>query len=223
MMPVGAFLLALFSLALTACSQAPAIRPTDGMEGRTGRGVCCGKACLPFVQAPCKLVHAIEALLPDGSATSALGIAAVDPQRNALHCVLMTPEGFVLLEAVDDGEMAIRRGVAPFNHRAFAEALMADLRLVLLPPQEPLQEAGAGKEGAAICRYSDRREKITDVIDRGAGGWEIRTYDTSGFLQRRVRLSSAGPPGIFGKIELDAQGFTGYSLKMTLIEVQAGD
>lgn len=220
MKPVGAFLLALLSLLLSACSQVPAIRLDGGMEGRAGGRVRCGKACLPFVEAPCKLVHAIEAKLPDGTAASALGIAAVDPQRNALQCVLMTPEGFVLLEAVDDGEMAIRRGVPPFNQRAFAEALMADLRLVLLPPQDPLQEAGTGQDGAAICRYSDRGGKITDVVDRGAGDWEIRTYDPSGFLQRRVRLSSAGPPGIFGKIELEAKGLTGYSLTMTLFEVQ---
>lgn len=220
MKSVGAILPALLFLLLAACSQVPAIRPDGGMEGKAGGGVCCGKACLPFVEGPCKLVHAIEAKLPDGTTASALGIAAVDPQRNALHCVLMTPEGFILLEAVDDGETAIRRGVPPFNHRAFAEALMADLRLVLLPPRETLQEAGVGKDGAPICRYSDRGGRITDVVDRGGGNWEILTYDTSGYLQRRVRLSSAGPSGIFGRIELEAKGLTGYSLTMTLFEVQ---
>jgi hypothetical protein len=132
----------------------------------------------------------------------------------------MTPEGFVLLDAVDDKGISIRRGVPPFDSPAFTEGMMADIRLMLLPPQGRFRESGRAKNGTAVCRYSDDEGRITDVTAgrNGENCREIRQYDASGFLRRKIRLSRPGNPGIFEKIELDAPGFMGYSLRMTLLE-----
>jgi len=215
-------LIAFVFLLIPACSQVPAIRPDAGLMGRPGAEVCCRKDCLPFVVVPHRLVHAIEARLPDGTITSALGIVLVDPREGSLHCVLMTPEGFVLLDAVDDRRLTtVQQGVPPFDQPAFAEGMMADIRLMLLPPMGKQRDAGLLKDNVAVCRYSDDEGGVTDVIARNGDSREIRQYDMSGFLRRSIRLSEARKHGIFGKIELDAPGFTGYSLRLTLLEAES--
>jgi len=218
--PAVLLIFILFLPAMTACSQIPVIRHDAGLNGKPGGEVCCSKPCLPFVTVPYRLIHAMEAELPDGTVTSALGIVLVDPHRDSLHCVLMTPEGFVLLDVVDDQEITVRRGVPPFNHPIFAERMMADIRLMLLPPRGRLQDVGRLKDGTAICRYSDEEGKMIDIASEVDDRREIRQYDSSGFVRRLIRLSSAGQPGIFGKIELKAPSFTGYALQLTLIEAE---
>jgi len=211
--------LLIFLVFLAACSSIPEIRHDADLKGTPDREVCCRKDCLPFVEIPHRLIHIIEAKLPDGTVTSILGVVLVDPQADSLHCVLMTPEGFVLLDAVDNQGMAMQRGLPPFDSPAFAAGMLADIRLMLFPPQGPLKDRGRLENGAAICRYSDDEGKMTDVITGEADRREIRQYDASGFLQRVVRLSEAGQPGIYGKIELDAAG-SGYSLQLTLLEAE---
>lgn len=213
-------LVALLVLLMAACSRMPEIRHDVGLKRQPAEEVCCRKDCLPFVQTSYRLIHAIEASLPDGTAASLLGVVLVDPVGNSLHCVLMTPEGFVLLDAVDDKGISIRRGVPPFDSPAFTEGMIADIRLMLLPPRGLFRDAGREKNGSLICRYSDSEGRITDVTAGGGGDdcREIRQYDASGSLRRAIRLFQPGEPGIFGKIELDAPGIMGYSLRMTLIE-----
>jgi len=219
--PAVLLIFILFLPAMTACSQMPVIRHDAVLNVKPVGEVCCSKPCLPFVSVPYRLIHAMEAELPDGTVTAALGVVLVDPHGDSLHCVLMTPEGFVLLDVVDDREITVRRGVPPFNHPVFAARMMADMRLMLLPPRGRLRDAGHLKDGTAICRYSDEEGKMIDIVaSKDDDRREIRQYDSSGFLRRLICLSPDGQAGIFGKIELEAPSFTGYALQLTLIEAE---
>jgi hypothetical protein len=215
------FLIALLFFPVLSCSPVAEVRHTGGLEGTTGSEVCCRKECLPYIETPHRLIHAIEARLPDGTATALLGVVLVDLPGNVLHCVLMTPEGFVLLDAVDHQGTEIRRSVPPFDSAAVSMGLLADIRLLFFPPSGALRDAGWLKNGTAICRFfSNIQGTRTDVIATGTGCWEIRQYDGSDVLQRSIRLSGALRRGLFEKIELEAPGLLGYSLKMTLLEAE---
>jgi len=220
MRPSALFLIALLFFLTSSCSPIPEIRNDAGLKGTSGRGACCRKECLPYVEIPHRLIHAIEARLPDGTVTALLGVVLVDLPGNVLQCVLMTPEGFVLLDAVDHRGIEIRRSVPPFDSAALSAGLLADIRLLFFPPSGTLWDAGWLKNGTAICRFSNIQGERTDVIATGADCWEIRQYDGSDVLKRSIRLSGALRRGLFEKIELEALGLLGYSLKMTLLEAE---
>lgn len=214
------FLIALSSFLVTSCSLMPEIRHDAGLKGTSGKAVCCRRDCLPYVETPHRLIHAIEAQLPDGNMALLLGVVLVDPPKQTLSCVLMTPEGFVLLDATaHQGLEEIRRGVPPFDSPAFSAGMLADISLLLFPPPGTLQDAGHLKNGASICRFSDNQGSTTDVVARGKDRWEIRQYDAAGFLRRSVQLSGRRE-GLFEQIELAIPGFMGYFLKMTLLEAE---
>lgn len=214
------FLITLLLFPVLSCSPVAEIRHTGGLEGPNGSEVCCRKECLPYIETSHRLIHAIEARLPDGTVTALLGVVLVDLPGNVLHCVLMTPEGFVLLDAVDHQGIEIRRSVPPFDSAAVSAGLLADIRLLFFPPSGALLDAGWLKNGTAICRFSNIQGPRTDVIATGADCWEIRQYDGSDVLQRSIRLFGALRRGLFEKIELEVPGLLGYSLKMTLLEAE---
>lgn len=204
------------SLALTACSSLPEIRPSAAPVQADIRERCRSF----FPNEPHALTHAIEARLPDASRSAALGIVLVDPARKMVHSVIMTVEGFVLFEARHHGTLAVNRAVGPFADPDFAEKIMADVRLVFLPPPGRLTGAGLLENGFPVCRYEDDEGLARDVLASRDFAWAVHQYDGSRHLSRRVSAYSRNAAGMPERIEISRLRFPRYGLKLTLLQAE---
>ncbi len=165
-----------------------------------------------FLQGRWQVVHAIEATYPNASRGLLVGVTQLSSSEQTLDCTLMTVEGLVLFEALDAGNLEIRRALPPFDRPGFAAGLLADVRLVLLAPAG---EATSGRtsDGRTVCRYAGRQ--ITD-ISADPGGWRLERFDAAGRLRRTaiLRTSTGSLPQ---HITLQAHGPAGYRLNLKLI------
>ena len=214
MIPAGAALI-LLTVLFTSCSTLPAIRPLDA----AGTQAAAERCRRPFLEAPHRFVHAIEAGSPERSMGTVLGVTLFDPPSGIARSAILTLEGFVLFDARYDKGVEVFRAVPPFDAPRFGENMIDDIRLIFLAPQGRLLRAGALENGAIACRYEGPRGQTVDVIVRPDDSWEIGTYGDHNEPLRRVEAFS-----VINRIP-EAVALTGfftvdYMLRMTLISAE---
>ncbi len=215
-----ALLISVF-LIVASCSSLPEIQPfrpplPKGSENRCEQ---------PFVKNKWQFVHSIRAVLPNGQRQSMIGTIIVAPERNRVHCILMSIEGLVLLDAVYDQKVIVNRAVPPFDEPGMVQGLIWDVRLMFLKPEGVSTGSGVVEERSAICRYKNGDGSTVDVIVQLDGNWRIDQYSSFDFIQRSVQgfFAEDHQTGVLGefipeRLELVAHGFMGYKLSMNLIE-----
>ena len=215
-------LLSLLGFALS-CSGLPRVvpnaDPADSQAVRTCRG--------PYPQGDWQLLHSIEATLPGGHKGFLMGLSIISSSKRTARCIIMTLEGFVVFDGLYDEQISVKRAVAPFDSKGFANGLIEDINLIFFKPAGQPQTSGLLENGAAVCRYQKPDGRWVDIINRELDNWEIRQYRPDTHLTRTVKMTSAGESalsdrkGIIGKIELKAHGSPGYELVMDLVEATA--
>jgi len=199
---------------LTACSSLPEIRSAEPGVPPNLRERCLSV----FPGGPFQFVHAIEAGMPDDSRVPLTGIVTLDPDRNIIHCVIMSIEGFTLFDARHERSVTIDRAVHPFDLPKFAENMMADIRLIFFPPGGTFVAAGVFDDGFSGCRFLNPDRLAVDVILTPPQGWIIRQYDGSNRPLRQVRTHALNPEGFPVRLDLSRYTFPGYTLKMVLLQ-----
>ena len=179
-----------------------------------------------------QLLHTIEAELPGGNKGFLMGVTRVSSRERSARSVIMTIEGFVVFDAHDDGTVRVERAVAPFDNEAFAQGVMADIRLIFFNPLTHEIKTGTLADGTAICRHYLGDDSVIDTVQLDNDLWEIRLYDPQKRLKRIATClntknrSKEAPMGIVDKIELTALGTPGYKLILDLVEaipLEAGE
>lgn len=212
-------LLSVWSL-IASCSSLPQVYPAGDTADPQAERVCRG----PFPDGDWQLLHSIEATLPGGQKGFLMGLTVISSTNRTARCVIMTLEGFVVFDALYDKKISIKRAVAPFDSKDFANGVMADIDLIFFKPVGSFIASGFLKNGAAVCRYQQQDGRKVDIISREKYGWEIRLYLSDNRLVRTVKSISAaahdsdGRHGIADRIELKAYGSPGYALAMELVE-----
>jgi hypothetical protein len=200
---------------IISCSRLPVIKPVDtSMAPDTMR-----RCHLPFLDIPYQFIHTIEVVLPGVGTGTVVGVTAFDPATKTIRSVIMTIEGFVLFDAIDEKEMRVNRAVPPFNAEHFAGYMMDDVRLIFLIPDGRLSDIGVFEDGSTVCRYHVKQNWVIDVIVHKDNTWEIKRYSDSNELLRKVMTFSLMDriPGI---VELNAFGFREYTLRLNLISAE---
>jgi hypothetical protein len=210
------FNIAFLVLALTACAAVPPYKPLNPQSGVTCPGIFPSKAFL--------VVHKIElksALIGKGVF---IGAAKVEPQKDALHAILMSVEGMVLFEAeYENGDLRIIRAFPPFNDLAFAKGLMADVSFVLLKPAGGPIEQGVEGQGLTACRWPAEANAVLETALMSDGAVRIRLY---GGDRRAAKEALAWPPfdrEMPARIRLKAFSPYNYTVELTLIDMEIVD
>ena len=203
----------LFSLVLTGgCISAPVMHP---LGGETSLSYEMARAMFPEKYQ--ELVHQIEINHPVFGRSVCLGVAQVDPREYELHSLIMTLEGLVLFEAsYQQGVLTIVKSLPPFDTRAFAQGLMTDVSLILLPPPEMEQEIKTGMLPAKCWRRLGGGCEELRLLD--GGGMLARLYDEDGTLIREAEFFSPKPGGLASRVKLRAFGLAAYTLELTLLQ-----
>ena len=197
-------------LLLSACAHMPPIQPMD-----TDRQLQVETRCQSiYPKGKWQLVHTINVRLHRGYEATLTGVIILSTADSRIHCVLMTLEGFVLFEAVDDGEVAMKRAFGPFDNAEFAKGVMRDIRLIFLAPEGKMQTAGNFADDAEGCRYRTDDNRVIDVIGAADGSWQIRQYNPL----KTVVVDAVDQRGLSPKLILETGGKRSYTLVMTLIE-----
>ena len=200
----------LIVMLLSACAHMPRIQPVDADHQPRIENRC--RSIYP--QGRWQLVHTINARLHRGRQAILTGVTVLSSADASIHCVLMTLEGFVLFEAVDNGEVSVKRAFGPFDNPAFAKGVMGDIRLIFFAPEGEMQSAGNFTEDAEGCRYRTDDSRFVDVIGAADGSWRIQQYDPL----KTVVVDAVDQSGFSPKLTLEAGGKASYTLVMSLVE-----
>ena len=210
------FSIAFLVLALTACAAVPSYKPLVLQSG----GVCPGI----FPTKAFRTVHLIDLKSPIIGKAVFIGAAKVEPQKDALHAVLMSAEGMVLFEAeYENGNLKIINALPPLNDPAFAKGLMADVLFVLLKPAGGPVEQGVDEHGLTACRWTAEADTVLETALMPDGSVRIRLY---GGDSRITKEALAWPPfdrETPSRIRLKAFRPSSYSIELTLIEMEFAD
>ncbi|MFH1154725.1 MAG: hypothetical protein V1793_13000 [Pseudomonadota bacterium] len=173
-----------------------------------------------------QFVHSLEMTLPGNHSAMLMGVLNVDSLSGTVHCVVMTLEGLVLFDAESRGDdLAIDRGIPPFDNREMALGLIRDIRLVFFRPKGSPVASGYLADRQRILRFQGIDSGTVDLIypqDRSA--WILNVHDRRSRLTRSVRYlfpetpASGTAPRFPSTITLTAMGPAGYTLTMTLLE-----
>ncbi|EFK07741.1 conserved hypothetical protein [delta proteobacterium NaphS2] len=195
---------------LTACASLPRMKAIGNAEVSKAVSFCSDA----FPQGKWQLTHAIMATLPNGGEAQLLGITEISSDPEQIHAVMMTIEGLVLFDGLEDGRLTIKRGVAPFDSRTFAKGLMEDIRLIFIKPAgKPI--VGLTEDGFPVCRYRVLDNIVVDVVG-SHGRLEILKYENERLIRRVTRESNPLPE----KITLTAYGPAPYGLNLRLISAE---
>jgi len=170
-----------------------------------------------FPSGPWVSIHKIEAVINGGLSSSLIGITKGDPAGRKLHTVLLTPEGFVLFEAEENGDtISVMKALSPFDSPAFAKGLMEDVNLLFLPPEGGASDWGRTADGAVLCRWKRPAGYREDI--RLSAGVKISLLDGHGDLVKEALLTGPFVNGLASRMELNAHKPAPYKLKMTLLQ-----
>jgi len=197
-------------LLLSACAHMPPVQPVDADRQSRLQARC--RSFYP--EGRWQLVHTINARLQRGYQTTLTGVIILSTADSQIHCVLMTLEGFVLFEAVDNGEVIVKRAFGPFDNPEFAKGVMRDIRLIFLAPEGEMQIVGKFAGGAEGCRYLTDDNRFIDLIGAADGSWNIQQYDPL----KTVVADAVDHSGLSPQMTLDARGKASYTLVMTLVD-----
>jgi len=200
-------------LLLGACASMPAMQPLDANQEGHFSGICRSH----FPEGGWQLVHTINAHIRGGRQATFTGVVILSPEDDSIRCAVMTLEGFVLFEAVDNGRVSVKRGFGPFYDEKFAKGVMEDIRFLFV---EPKGEATFGlfENGSRGCRYLTVRDRTVDLTEGQDTGWQMHQYDSLGYPMRTMTADAPNADGFSRKIVLQAPGRQGYRLTMTLVE-----
>lgn len=171
-----------------------------------------------------QLYHTIEAKLPGGQTGFLMGLTVLSSRERSAQCVIMTLEGFVVFDARYDGQITIKRAVAPFDNDAFAQEIMTDIQLIFFKPLADEISMGAVSDTVTVCRHLLPNGNVIDLVNPEINHWETRLYRSNHRVRRIVKsmIKEKPPgedlPGIADKIELTALGTPGYTLVLDLVE-----
>jgi hypothetical protein len=210
-------LLALAAVMLfLACARLPTIVPVTGADPSEPTEVC----RRIFPAGKWQLLHSIEADLPGSRHSVMMGLTILSSRLRSNRSVIMSLEGFVVLDAEVNQGLKVHRALPPFDSPGFAEGLMADIRLIFFKPEGPAAECGQLTDGATVCRYLNPNGGIVDIVLCSTGTCESRRYDRKQHLIRIVRVpfDTRTKDGMPQTLELTAQGGQTYKLVMTLLE-----
>jgi hypothetical protein len=210
------WLLAGMLLLMGACAQLPTIEPMEANRIPAIEMDCRSH----FPQGRWQLVHTIRARFYGGRQATFTGVVVLSTHNESIHCVLMTVEGMVLFEAVDDRHsITVKRAFGPFENPDFAQGVMADIRFLFFMPEGGLITAGAINDGTRTCRYQGQGRTIVDLMEPSGGGWAMHQYDAHGKLLRRAVADAVNSQGIASRMGIDAgSGRHAYHLSMDLVE-----
>jgi hypothetical protein len=201
-------------LFLTACSAIPHIIFVD--TALTPKTI---KNCeTVFQNGTWQFAHVIEATLPGGRKSQLIGVTEVSSNPERIHAVMMTIEGLVLFDGMEDEKLTINRGVAPFDSIGFAKGLMEDIRLMFLKPDGEPMGAGITDTGFEICRYRISNDTVIDVTVRPDRMFEIRKYVNEQLVRKAV--VEANSRSIPEKMAFTAYEPAGYRLNLRLISAE---
>ncbi len=174
-----------------------------------------------FVHGDFQMVHSITFSLANGHGATVIGVTV--REGDTLTCALMGVEGFLLFEAVFDGELQVKRALPPFDKLSFARGLMLDVQTLFLLPQGAGSVAGKIIDESRVCRYLAEDERITDVIATIDGTAHINIYNGAQNKIQDIVFTSfiENEMGSIPEImELTTMGSNGYTLTMTLISAE---
>ncbi len=211
-------LLPMLALLLVAggCAGLPPLKPLD----EAMRLAVWEECRTPFLPEKYRLVHSLEALLPDGGTATAIGILVADPRSGSFRSVLMTIEGMVLFDVESGAVPRVHRAVRPFDSPTFARRMAEDIGLAFLPPVGEPVLWGQTEKGFRGCRYGRPDGGSVDVL-KGGGAWEIRFYGTGQELLKKVNIFGLERPGLAGELDIRGEGWPSYGLHLRLIEAEA--
>ena len=194
----------------------PAGRPMTVETNQTCQGL--------YPHGEWQLYHTIEAKLPGRQSGFLMGLTVLSSRERSAQCVIMTLEGFVVFDALYDGQVTIKRAVAPFDNHAFAQGVMADIQLIFFKPLADEISGGVLSDNVPVCRHLLPDGNVIDLVNPENNHWETRLYRSNHRVMRIVQsMIKDKPPGenltgIANKIELTALGTPGYKLTLDLVE-----
>jgi hypothetical protein len=204
-------------LAAGACTAPYALKPLDPALMSTVSAGC----ERPFLKTTHRLVHALEADLPDGKKGGGIGVLLADPRKRTFRSMLITVEGWMLFDIEKGETLTVRRAVPPFDSPGFARRMEEDIALAFFPPVAAPLAWGQGEDGATVCRFGSADGRKVDVLDRGGGTMEVRLYGDGQDLRKRVVISSFNRDGLAERIEIRSSVWPSYTLRLRLIESEA--
>lgn len=204
-------------LAAAACTAPHALRPLDPALISVVSAGC----QRPFLKETQRLVHALEAELPDGKKGAGIGVLLADPRRRTFRSMLMTVEGWVLFDIEKSETLTVHRAVPPFDSHGFSRRMEEDVALAFFPPVAASLVLGQGEDGAMVCRFGNADGRGVDVLDRGGGAMEVRLYGEGRDLRKKVVISSFNRDGLAERIEIRCSVWPSYTLHLRLIEGEA--
>ena len=201
-------------LLLTACAGMPRIIAVDtALASKTIKA--CENA---FPDGKWQFAHVIEANLPGGRDAQLIGVTEVSNRPERIHAIMMTVEGLVLFDGLEDDKLTINRSVAPFDSIGFAKGLMEDIRLMFLKPDGQPMGAGITENGFEVCRYRVSDHAVIDVMVRPDRMLEIRKYGNERLIRKVVFALKPGT--IPKKIAFTAYEPASYRLNLRLISAE---
>lgn len=216
-------LLPVIILLLVSCARLPVIdsaSPTSVPEIKAACDSC-------FAEGKWRLVHGIEAVLPNGQRQFLIGVSLINTTRNTIDSVILTVEGLVLFDArYDRSGIVTRRAVPPFDSPHFSREMINDIELMFIKPESDIIETGTTKEDMPVCRYREGNGSVIDVTALPGHGWMITRYTSNSRLKRRVVAEPCRQPQDSHRskfachVELNAFGRAPYTLYLKLIEAE---
>jgi hypothetical protein len=171
-----------------------------------------------FPGEPWESVYKLEATIRGGS-FSLLGVTKGEPSERRLQSVLLTPEGFILFDAeLRDGEIAVRKAVAPFDSPAFAGGLMENVSFLSLSPRVKPTGWEKRTDGTMICSWEGPDDSHTEVTGSMESGWRILRRDKYREVIKEAVLKGPFANGVASHVELRASEPAPYTLRMTLVQ-----
>jgi hypothetical protein len=135
-------------------------------------------------------------------------------------------EGLELFDAYYAGAVHNERAVPPLDRPGLGEGLIRDLLLIFFAPEQPLTHSGYLENGDRICRFRLPDGGTQDIAIQPTGDWTLRRYNAWQRVTRTVHGQSERQGSSLGfpaRLVLQAHGWFGYRLTMSLLEVEPLD
>lgn len=204
------FAVVMVILTLTSCAAVISYEPL-----RPQNGMVCPTV---FPEKAFRAVHRIEMESARIGKSIFIGAVKCEPDKDALHAVLMSIEGMVLFEAeVKKGDLRIINAVSPLNDPAFARGLMADVSFLLLKPAGTPIETGTDEEGMAACRWTTANGGVFEQTLMRNGAIRIRIYNSAKRLNREALAMPPFDRGLPAEMRLTVYGPAKYFIDLKLL------
>ncbi len=167
-----------------------------------------------------RAVHTITATIR-GRSSAFIGVTIADIPADRIRATLLSVEGMVLMDAVDNqGRVTIYQALPPFDSIPFAQGLFRDIRFLFFPEHGQLVRVQTGPKNAVACTWLDSDRAVERSSD-GSGEAVIREYDTKNdHVLRRVELFPPVQGGFYKRIRMTSSGVSSYSLSFDLLEAE---